>query len=73
MLVVLLCKLNIVVDIIAIMIITVHKDGWSPLHYAAHFGNREVSELLLSRGAEINLQNNVSSASKIRFEQNSHA
>jgi ankyrin repeat protein len=33
-----------------------NDDGWTPLHLAAHYGHREVVELLLARGAQVNLK-----------------
>jgi hypothetical protein len=35
-----------------------HKDGATPLHFAAFFGETEVVELLLENNANINTQNN---------------
>ena len=29
-------------------------DGWTSLHHAAYFGNKEIVELLLSREANLN-------------------
>jgi len=29
------------------------SEGWTPLHYAAHSGDVETTELLLSKGADI--------------------
>src|SRR3989442_14763611 len=29
-------------------------DGWTPLHLASFFGHREVADLLLARGADVN-------------------
>jgi ankyrin repeat protein len=34
------------------------KRGWTPLHYAAATGNKEITELLISSGADIKAQNN---------------
>ena len=30
------------------------RDGWTPLHLAAHFGHRQVAEALLAHGADVN-------------------
>lgn len=29
------------------------SDGWTPLHLAAHFGHRQIAELLLAHGADV--------------------
>jgi uncharacterized protein len=29
------------------------RDGWTPLHLAAHFGHRQVAEALLAHGADV--------------------
>jgi ankyrin repeat protein len=33
---------------------TYSHDGWTPLHLAAFFGHRDLAELLLERGADVN-------------------
>jgi uncharacterized protein len=33
---------------------TYSHDGWTPLHLAAFFGHRELAQLLLERGADVN-------------------
>lgn len=33
--------------------------GWTPLHLATYFGHKDVMEILLSRGADINAINEV--------------
>ena len=30
--------------------------GWTPLHYVAHTGHKEVAELLIAKGADVNAQ-----------------
>jgi ankyrin repeat protein len=32
--------------------------GWTPLHYAAHWGHKDVAELLLANRAEVSAQDN---------------
>ena len=32
-------------------------DGWTPLHYAALFGEKEIAELLIAKGAKVNAKN----------------
>src|SRR5713101_2106293 len=32
--------------------------GWTPVHYAAHWGQKEVAELLLANKADVNAQDN---------------
>ncbi|GLT27956.1 hypothetical protein SLA2020_029190 [Shorea laevis] len=34
------------------------EEGWAPIHSAASIGNVEIMEILLSKGADINLKNN---------------
>ena len=34
------------------------NDGWTPLHTAARFGQKEVSELLIAKGANVNASDN---------------
>jgi len=36
------------------LISTVSADGWTPLHLAAHFGQRDAARALLNKGAEVN-------------------
>ena len=31
-----------------------NEDGWTPLHWATHKGHREITELLLAKGADVN-------------------
>ncbi|HEY5345305.1 MAG TPA: ankyrin repeat domain-containing protein, partial [Verrucomicrobiae bacterium] len=31
------------------------KDGWRPLHFAALIGNKDVAELLIANGANVNV------------------
>ena len=33
--------------------------GWTPLHYAATLGNRQITKLLISKGADVNAINDV--------------
>ena len=33
-------------------------DGWTPLHDAASMGHKEIVELLLAKGANVNAKNN---------------
>ena len=33
--------------------------GWTPLHYAAIRGHKEIAELLIAKGANVNAKNNV--------------
>ncbi|KAK6310760.1 hypothetical protein J4Q44_G00188150 [Coregonus suidteri] len=33
--------------------------GWIPLHLACYFGHKDVVEVLLKDGADVNLQNNM--------------
>jgi ankyrin repeat protein len=33
--------------------------GWTPLHYAAYRGHKEIAELLIAKGANVNAKNNV--------------
>lgn len=35
------------------------KEGWTPLHYTAHSGDRETSDFLLSKGASTSQVNNI--------------
>ena len=35
------------------------QDGWTPLIYASEEGHLDVCELLLNRGADVNLKDNV--------------
>lgn len=37
--------------------------GWTPLHLATYFGHKDVMELLLSRGADINALNEMGDTS----------
>lgn len=30
------------------------KSGFTPLHIAAHYGNEEIAQLLIKRGADVN-------------------
>ena len=32
-------------------------DGWPPLQYAALFGEKEIAELLIAKGAKVNAKN----------------
>jgi ankyrin repeat protein len=34
-----------------------NNDGWIPLHYAAQKGHKEIAELLISKGADVNAKN----------------
>ena len=34
-------------------------DGWTPLHYAASAGHKEVAELLIAKGAAVNVKNDL--------------
>lgn len=36
------------------------QSGFTPLHIAAHYGNLEVAQLLISRGADVNYAASVS-------------
>ena len=36
------------------------RDGWTPLHYAAHWGHKDIAELLLASKAEVNARANDS-------------
>ena len=39
-------------------------DGWTPLHLAAFFGHKEVAQILLSRGADVNARSKNSRFAK---------
>jgi len=43
----------------------VDKSGYSPLHYSSRNGHYEISELLLSKGAQVNLKTNASQATAL--------
>ena len=34
------------------------KNGWTPLHRAAIYGRKEIVELLIAKGAEVNAKDN---------------
>ena len=42
------------------------QDGWSSLMLASHYGHHEVVKVLLSAGANVDLQDEVSSTSPSR-------
>ena len=31
--------------------------GWTPLHYAVYYGHKEIAELLIAKGADVNVKN----------------
>lgn len=44
-------------------IVNFQHTGWTPLHLATYFGHKDVMELLLSRGADINAINEMGDTS----------
>ena len=36
---------------------TKHKYGWTPLHFAVQGGSKEVADLLIAKGADVNAKN----------------
>lgn len=49
------------------------KEGWTPLHYTAHNGDRETSEFLLSKGALKTPVNSLGQTSAVAARTNDHA
>ena len=41
--------------------------GWTPLHYAAVEGNKEVVELLITKGADVNAKDDQSGETPLHF------
>ena len=37
----------------------IHDDGWTPLHYAVGNGHKEIAELLISKGADVNAKDKI--------------
>lgn len=48
------------------------KEGWTPLHYTAHNGDRETSDFLLSKGASPSQVNNIGETAAMEARTHGH-
>jgi len=43
------------------------KRGWTPLHWATKYGNREIVDLLLANGADVNAETDINQLTPLHY------